>query len=183
MTKDFLRKKLQIGEYDSRLGKEIEQSEDLGKSVSISPSYLFYDSRDTGCQYLKTSELIRIYGEVKIRRRSISYLIFESKGNHRIRIPGRVDFLRARAVCDTLCPHVLIGQEGREMNAEELVILYRRRKQALLAVALFLLCWSCICGFSMHAEKWLGITVVAANSIAGIILAVLLLRYLGRSQK
>lgn len=176
MTKDFLHKKLQIGDKNSPLGKEIELAEDLGASVSISPSYLFYYSADTGCQYIKTAQLTRIYAEIRIRRYSTSYLIFETKEKRRIKIRGQVDFLRARTVCDALCPHVLIGEEGREMDREELWILYRKRKRVLLFTALFLLCWTVAGSLCIQAEAWIGAAVTAVGSITWIIVAVVLIR-------
>lgn len=183
MTKAFLFEQLQIGAKDSLLGKEIERSEDLGASVSISPSYLFYYSRDTGCQYIKTNQLARIYAEVRIRRYSTSYLIFETKAKRRIKIQGQVNFLRVRTVCDAFCPHIRIGAEGREMNREELQMLYRKRKQVLLIVASFLLCWmaaGCLC---LQMDVRAGIAVTIIGSIAGIVLAVLLIRTLKKFHK
>lgn len=182
MTKKFLHKKMQMDD-NSKLGKEIEQALDLGKSISISPSYLFYYSPDMGCQYIKNSQLIRIYAEVRIRRYGNSYLVFECKEKHRIKIIGHVDFFHLRTALDLFCPQVLIGKEGREMNAEELLHLYQRKRQVLFIVILFLLCWMGMYGVCTRAQAWFGIAVFAVMSIIGIILAILLIRFLSRGQK
>lgn len=179
MTKKFLHKHLHTESTNSLLGKEIELSEDLGKSVSISPSYLFYYSSDTGCQYFKLSQLTRIFAQIEFGRFSTSYLVFETKENHLVKIRGQMDFLRARIACDTLCPHVLIGEQGEEMTAKEIVVLYRKRKQALLILSFFILIWNILFYFCIQTEPLVGVIILAVTSIAGVLLAFLLIRFIG----
>lgn len=147
----------------------------MGKNLSVSPAYTFYDSKETGCRYIENAALIRIYAGLKIRRRSQTFIIFETS-HGLIKIRGRTDFFKLRKTYDALYPKVLIGEKGRELDAERLQLIVKKRRQGLFIIAVSLLCWSQLAGFCLRQTTWQSLALMAAATAAQIVTAVFVLR-------
>lgn len=161
--------------HNSSLAEEIDRSVSLGKSLSVSPAYTFYDSKETGCHYLENAGLIRVYAELRVRRHSTAYVVLET-AQGLVKIPGTVDFIRLCDVYDVLCPKVLIGAPGQELDGARLRLIRRKHRQALLIMAASVLCWTQLGGVCLRYATWQSLALMAAATAAQIAVAVLVLR-------
>lgn len=152
--------------------------------MSIGPAYTFYDSRETGCQFFRNRELLRVCAEVRIRRfGSACSILFELEGGRRIKCPGSVDLFRLRAAYDAFCPRVLVGEEGRELDMEKLALLVQRRKKAGLIGLVSLIAWSVVFQICLHMTSWLGVCLLAGVTLIELAVCVLLIRSVQRAEK
>lgn len=155
---------------------------DLGGSVSISPSYTFYYSRETGLNYIKNTQIARVYGDLVVSRQSISYIIMEDTENRIIKFKGAVNYLQMRIAYDTFCPSVLVGEKGREMGMEQLQIHYRVRKKVLFIIFITVLCWSFVGLVCQFLEAWLGLVILMLSSVLVLLIAILCIRFMSKTK-
>lgn len=169
----FIKGEMLLRHYP-KLKTEIEKSIDLGKHVSISPLYTFYYSKSTGVQYIKNTELIRVYSELIPGHYSPSaYIIFECKGNKLRKISGNVDYLEMRTAYDTFCPQILIGAKGREMDIERLRMQCHVRRRSLFISLTAFLCWTLVCSAAKYLSIELSIFVFTAATIIAILIFIM----------
>lgn len=162
---------------------EIEQSVDLGRQVSISPLYTFYYSKGTGLQFLKNAELVRVYRELEyhtLPRSPYSFIIFETKSPQKtVRLRGNADDLKMKKAYDIFCPHILIGQEGQEMDQEKLQTRITMRKRSLFVSLITLLCWSILLhAANQYLSTKLVLFIFAVSTTILITILVLIIRSL-----
>lgn len=152
--------------------------------MSVGPAYTFYNSRETGCQFIRNSELLRVCAEVKIRRfGSACSILFELEGGRRIKCPGSADLFRLRVAYDTFCPRVLVGEKGRELDREKLALLTQSRKKAGLIGLASLIAWSVVFQSCLHMTSWLGVCLLAGATLIELAVCVLLIRAVQRAEK
>lgn len=181
IKQEWLHKKLQTDSHYSCLRSEIEQAQDFGRTISVSPSYTFYYSRETGLKYIRNAQIIRVYGELEIGRPSITYIIIENDERELIKIKGNVNYLQMRIAYDRFCPRILIGEKGREMGLEQLRIQFCVRKKALAIITATVLCWSFLCFICRYLEDWLGLTVFVLSTLVVLVTAIRMLRLMHKA--
>lgn len=178
----LIKKEILLRHYP-KFESEIEQSIDLGKQISISPLYTFYNSKSTGIQFLKNTELVRVYGELEYRilpRAPFCFITFETKRpQNTTRIRGNVDYLKMRNAYDIFCPWILIGQKGQEMDRDKLQSRIAIRKRSLSVSIITYLCWSILLyAVNKYLSTKLVLFIFAVSTTIMITILVFIIRYL-----
>lgn len=174
----WLHNKLQADCHYSCLKPEIEQALDLGRAISISPSYTFYYSKEIGLRYIKNVQIIRIYGGFVVGRHSISYIIIENNDRGIIKLKGTVNYLKMRIIYNQFCPDILIGKKGREMGLEQLAFHYEVRKKVFFIITVTVLCWFFVGFICQYLDSWLGLIIFTLSTFIVLLISIRILYFM-----
>ena len=167
MTKEILLKKFETNVYYDQLKPEIEQSMQVGQRMFISPNYTFYFMSHNQYQYIRNTQIIRLYYKtVRSGKSGSAYIMIECKDRCTIQldytVSCKVDLLAARKAYDTFCPQVLIGTQGAELSAAQMDAisqmkskLFRKCSPVLCAAFLFLFISFLVPQIELNIQLWM----------------------------